>query len=139
MPDTFSMRLDVNDDGVAILHVSGRFDIDQWREARQSIVAKLNEIAASANTPPPLIADLRESPLPIADWLNTFSGVISHQIENPVAVGPVAFLAGDDAMQTVAHRLYQEVGKLQGSPPVRVKWFTDFEAAYDWVTSAHLE
>ena len=132
MPDTFSMQLDVSADGVAILHISGRFDIDQWREARKSIIAKLNDIAARTEKPPPLIADLRESPLPIKDWLDTFSGVVSHQMENPVVVGKVAFLAGDDAMHTVAHRLYQEVGDLQGGPLHHVKWFVDFDEAYDW-------
>lgn len=132
MPATdFKIEMDIDDNGILIVRISGKFDFNAWVAQRTALIeTKFVGIDLSGR---PSIADITECEPPDSDWAEIFTKIAQARRPEQDARSPRALVTGGKMAHTLSLPLYGAIEKARTGIQRDLNIFENFDDAYAWV------
>lgn len=135
LPD-FRLEVEIDDNGVKLARVVGRFDVEEWLRQERSVRTRIGEALATPGRPH--VVDLRHCIPPKRDWPATFKRVATALDEWRDAPSRRALIIDSGYAVEIGIKFYLEFERLFRRTAVETRTFRDFDAAYAWATEQWL-
>lgn len=126
-----TFEMDIHEEGIILVKLTGVFDFDVWRAKRQQI---LDTKLSGANLfGRPSVVDVTVSDPPPGDWKKTFLRIHQELISVGEGTGPIAIVLGNSLMKALTARLYSEIIALYRGASRNIIICSTYDEAFDWM------
>lgn len=127
----FTFEMDIHEEGVILVNMTGIFDFDIWRAKRQQILdTRLSGINLHGRAS---VVDLSKSDPPPGEWKATFLRIYQELNRVSEGTGPIAVVLGNKPMKYVTAHLFTEIITLYHGPALNIIPCSTFDEAFNLV------
>ena len=127
----FSFDMQIDDEGIILVTMTGIFDFDAWAAERRKILK--TRLAGVKLVGRPTLVDVTASHPPPHGWEKTFAKVQMELAKVGEGTGPTAFVLQGDPGKEGSVRFFQTIGELERGFAPAMKICRSTEEARRWL------
>ena len=131
---SFSLVMDIDDNGIVLARFEGTFDASEWLRQRRTVFESRYEPADYDGRPS--VVDMRNCRLPEREWASQFQGVGVAMKQRRSKPYRTALVLSDQPGGEHAAALFAACQKIYYNPDVETRAFADYKEAYAWALEA---